>query len=175
MLVYVTDDSITYPQYRRWNGTSWSSPLSTSEINGELRHMVLKTSPKRDEAVLVTLGNNGRIEAQVWNGTTVSWSNAIHLGTVSDINGNQDLQSLYRSFDVEYENNSGDAIVVFGDGTADPSYVVWNGSVWSPSAKIDIPNNGRPNWIELASRPGSDELAMILVDSNIDIYGMRWT
>lgn len=79
MLVYVTDDSITYPQYRRWNGTSWSDPLSTSSTNGELRHMVLKTSPRRDEAILVTLGNNGYVEAQVWNGTTLSWGNATLL------------------------------------------------------------------------------------------------
>ncbi len=55
MLVYVTEDSTTYPQYRRWTGSSWSSPASASGTNGELRHMVLKTSPKRDEAALVTL------------------------------------------------------------------------------------------------------------------------
>lgn len=113
IMTYVTDDSVTFPQYRRWNGTSWSIPQSTSPINGELRHMVLKTSPKRDEAILVTLGNNGRIEGQVWNGTTMSWSGTTLLGTVADVNGNKDIQSLYRGFDVEYENNSGDAIVVF--------------------------------------------------------------
>lgn len=55
MLVYITEDSTTYPQYRRWTGSSWGSPASASGTNGELRHMVLKTSPKRDEAVLVTL------------------------------------------------------------------------------------------------------------------------
>ncbi len=30
MVMYLTDDSITYPQFRRWNGTSWSNPLSTN-------------------------------------------------------------------------------------------------------------------------------------------------
>jgi len=55
MLVYVTEDSTTYPQYRRWTGSSWGSAASVSGTNGELRHMVLKTSPKRDEAALVTL------------------------------------------------------------------------------------------------------------------------
>ena len=29
--------------------------------------------------------------------------------------------------------------------------------------------------IELASRPGSDELAFITLDSNSDTYAMRWT
>lgn len=35
--------------------------------------MVLKSSPKRDESILVTLGNNGRVEAQVYDGTTSTW------------------------------------------------------------------------------------------------------
>lgn len=55
MLVYTTEDSTTNPQYRRWTGSSWGSAASASGTNGELRHMVLKTSPKRDEAALVTL------------------------------------------------------------------------------------------------------------------------
>lgn len=55
MLVYATDDSTTSPQYRRWTGSSWGSAASASGTNGELRHMVLKTSPVRDEAALVTL------------------------------------------------------------------------------------------------------------------------
>jgi hypothetical protein len=175
MLLYVTEDSTTYPQYRRWTGSSWSSASSASGTNGELRHMVLKTSPKRDEAALVTLWNNGRVEAQIWNGTTSSWSGTQLLNTLNDANGNRDLQSLYRGFDIEYENTSGDLIVVTGDGTADPNYHVWNGTSWTGPVDINIPTTGRPNWIELASKPWTDELAMILIDSNVDVYGMRWT
>lgn len=175
MLVYVTEDSTTYPQYRRWTWSSWSSASSASGTNGELRHMVLKTSPKRDEAALVTLWNNGRVEAQIWDGTTSSWSNTQLLNTLNDANGNRDLQSFYRWFDIEYENSSGDLIVVTGDGTADPNYHVWDGTTWTGPVDINIPTTGRPNYIELASKPGSDELAMILIDSNVDVYGMRWT
>ncbi len=175
MLVYVTEDSTTYPQYRRWTWSSWSSASSASGTNGELRHMVLKTSPKRDEAVLVTLGNNGRVEAQIWDGTTSSWGSVSSLCTTADVNGSRDLQSLYRWFDVEYEQSSGDAIVVCSDGTADPNYYVWNGTTWSWAVDINIPNTGITNYVELASQPGTDELAMILIDSNVDVYGMRWT
>jgi hypothetical protein len=175
MLVYTTEDSTTIPQYRRWTGSSWSSPSSASGTNGELRHMVLKTSPKRDEAILVTLGNNGRIEAQIWNGTTSSWGSVSALCTTADVNGSRDTQSLYRWFDVEYEQSSGDAVVVCSDGTADPNYYVWNGTTWSGAVDINIPNTGITNYVELASRPGTDELAMIVLDANVDVYGMRWT
>jgi len=144
ILVYATDDSTTYPQYRRWTGSSWSSAASASGTNGELRHMVLKTSPKRDEAALITVGNNGRVEAQIWNGTTSSWSNTQLLNTLNNTSGSRDIQSLYRGFDAEYENNSGDLVIVTGDGTADPNYHVWNGTSWSGPTDINIPNTGIP-------------------------------
>ncbi len=40
---------------------------------------------------------------------------------------------------------------------------------------INIPTTGIPYWIELASQPGTDELAVITLDSANDVYGMRWT
>ena len=30
MWAYVTEESTTYPQYRRWTGSAWSSPASAS-------------------------------------------------------------------------------------------------------------------------------------------------
>lgn len=30
MWAYVTEESTTYPQYRRWTGSAWSSPSSAS-------------------------------------------------------------------------------------------------------------------------------------------------
>lgn len=65
--------------------------------------------------------------------------------------------------------------MVFGDGTADPNYSVWNGTSWTGATNMDIANTGITTYIELASKPGTDELAMILIDANIDVYGMRWT
>ncbi len=175
MMAYTDESSVTYPQYRRWTGSAWGSPASTSPVSGELRHMVLKTSPTRDEAILLTAGNSGRVEAQVWDGQNSVWGQATLLNTMNNAQGSRDVQSLYRGFDIEYENTSGDAIVVTGDGTADPNYHVWNGTGWTGPTNIDIPTTGRPNWIELASRPNSDELAMIVLDANTDVYGMRWT
>ncbi len=175
MMVYDTNTSITYPQYRRWTGSSWGSPSSASAINGELRHIVLKAAPTRNEMILVTVGSTGEVQAQIWDGETSAWGSPTLLDTIANVNNDRDLQSLYRGFDVEYENSSGDAIVVTGDGTADPNYHVWNGTSWSGATNIDIPTTGRPNWIELAADPDSDNLALILVDSNIDVYGLRWT
>lgn len=133
--------------------------------------MQLKYAPTRDEAILVALTNNGQVQAQVFNGT--SWGSVTVLSTVSTTNPNG--ISLYRGFDIEYEQSSGDAVVVAGDGTADPNYYVWNGTSWASGVDINIPTTGVPYYIELASKSGADDLAMIVLDSNSDVYGMRWT
>ncbi len=178
MVAYVTEGSTSYPQYARWNGSSWGSVASTSPTAGEIRHMVLKAAPTRDELMLVTLGHTGQVQAQVYSGESGAWGSAQLLNTMNNSQGTRDTQSLYRGFDIEYESASGDAIVVTGDGTADPNYHVWDGSSWTGPTDINIPNTGRPNWIELAAplaTTTNDSLAFILVDSNVDVYGMRWT
>ncbi len=173
MMAYDNADSTSIPKYREWNGSAWGTEASANAVNGEIRHMQIKYAPTRDEAIMVVLTSTGEIQAQVWGGS--SWGSVSVLGTTANANGDRDLQSLYRGFDIEYEQSSGDAVVVYGDGTADPNYDVWNGSAWAGATDINIPTTGVPTWIEMASRTGTDDLAFILVDANADIYGMRWT
>ena len=178
MMAYVTEGSTSYPQYRRWSGSAWGSAASTSPVSGEVRHLALKASPTRDEIMLVTLGHTGRVQAQVYSGGSGTWGSATLLDTMNNANGDRDIQSLYRGFDVEYENSSGDAIVVTGDGSADPNYHVWNGTSWTGPTDINIPTTGRPNWVEMAAplaTTTNDSLAFLLLDANVDVYGMRWT
>lgn len=42
---------------------------------------------------------------------------------------------------------------------------------------ITVPTTGVPRWITLAANPlsASNEIAMMLIDSNVDVYGMVWT
>jgi len=54
---------------------------------------------------------------------------------------------------VVYEESSGDAILVAGDGTADPNYYVWNGTSWASGVDINIPTTGIPTFIKLAAKP----------------------
>lgn len=177
MMAYEAEDSggTTYavPRFRLWGGSSWGSESAANPVAGTIRHMALKYAPTRDEAILVALTSTGEVQAQVFNGS--DWGTVTTLGTITDGGGNPATQSLYKGFDLAYEQSSGDALVIYGDGTADPDYQIWNGSNWSGGSNIDVPSTGIPNWIVLASRPGSDNIAMLLVDSSSNIYGMRWS
>lgn len=154
------------PFYRTWNGTSWSSEGSAMTVGGNINYVVLKSSNLRNETVLGTQDSSGAIYFQVWNGT--SWGNRTQVGTGP---------TTTRSFDVAYEKSTGRALITYSTG-ADFAYRIWDGSTLSSPTTITAPpTTGAINWIELRQNPlsSSNEIAMIMLDANADVYGMRWT
>lgn len=161
------------PFFRRWDGTRWGPEQQATAVGPgfTIHYMVLKFARTRNEAILGTLDSNGDIRAQVWDGNTNTWSATRLLadaGTATDIE--------YRSFDIEYETRGDRAIVVYKDvnGSADPDYVIWDGTNWSAATNINIATAGEVRWIELAPHPSSSEIVMIALNSNDDVCGMRW-
>ncbi len=168
MMVYAKANGDGTPYYRRWDGTAWGAEMAATPVPANIQYVMLKFAKTRDEAVLGTLSSNGDIRVQVWNGA--AWGATLLLANIGTTDDN------YRGFDIEYENTGDRAIVVYNDGTADPDYRIWDGVGWSGPWDINVPTTGSPNWIELARKPGvSSEIAMILLDSNSYVYGMRWT
>jgi len=168
MMVYAQANGNGNVFFRQWDGTAWGTPRNATAVSADIRFMVLKFARTRNEAVLGTLSSNGQIRVQVWNGAT--WSATTLLMTIAA--GDSDK----RGFDIEYETNTDRAIVVYNDTTADPDYRIWDGTAWSAvPTNINLTTTGDPLWIELASNPLSDEIAMIIADANDDVQGMRWT
>lgn len=168
MMVYAKLNGDGTPYFRQWDGGQWGPERTATAVPANIQYIILKFARTRNEAILGTLSSNGDIRVQVWNGST--WSATILLANVGTTDAN------YRGFDIEYETNGDRAIVVYNDGTADPDYIIWNGG-WSGAGNINIPTTGSPNWIEMARNPltNSNEIAMISLDSNSDVYGMIWT
>ncbi len=174
MMVYSNQDITATPKYRIWDGSAWGSELDASQISGDIAQMRVKYAPTRDEAILIIQSTTGEISAQVFNGT--SWGSKTVLATYTGNGIGADEQATRGiAVDIFYEQTSGDAVVVYADNTADPNYRIWDGSTWSSETDINIPTTGQVNVIKTDSRDGSDEGAMIIVDANSDIYGMRWT
>lgn len=164
MMVYYDSFANRLPRYRLWDGSAWSDEGSAGNVGGDVRWMVLKASPTRNEYALVTLDGNGDINGQVWqNG---SW-----LGPLEMSSG---IDSRYRGFDVEYEQVSGDVMVVYSDGTSIPKYLVWDGEAITQTGSVLPIGSGVPRWIVLASDPNSDEIILMTLDTNRDIYAQVW-
>jgi len=173
MIVYAKGAGINIPYFRRWDGTRWGPERQATALGAgvTIQFMVIIFSRTRNEAILGTLDNSGAIRVQIWNGNTNAWGATRLLANVG-----AGADSEYRSFDMGYETSGDRAVVVYKDanGSADPDYVIWDGTNWSAATDINIPTTGEVRWIELAPNPLSSEIVMITIDSNIDVKGMRW-
>ncbi len=161
----------TTPFYRTWNGTAWSAEASAQTVGGNINYVALKSSRTRNEAALGTLDANGNINVQIWNGT--SWGAPtlmVNLGA-----GN----STTRSFDFDYERNGDRLVVAYpaGAGNIDFAYRIWDGTSWSSATTITTPpTTSIVRWIDVTQNPlaASNEIALIMLDNNIDVYAMAW-
>ncbi len=157
----------TTPFYRTWNGTTWSAEGSATAGTGNINYIVLKSSRTRNEAILGTQTSTGAIYFQAWNGT--SWGPATQVGTGT---------TTTRSFDIAYEKNSDHAVIAYLPTAVsnDFAYRTWDGTNLSGATAITTPTTGVTNWIELRQNPliTSDDIAMITLDANSDVYGMLW-
>lgn len=161
----------TTPFYRTWDGSSWSAEGSAQVVGGNINYIVVKSARTRNEAILGTLDSNGFIYIQIWNGT--SWGNLTQVVSIGSAN------ATTRSFDIEYEKSSDRAVIAYlsSPSSSDFTYRIWDGSTLSEATTITAPpTTGVINWIELAASPisTSNEIAMIMLDANSDVYAMVW-
>lgn len=171
MVTYYDSGSSSTPRYRTWNGTDWSSQSSANNVEGSnYRWHVLESSSTREEYILATQDNSYDINVQVWDGS--SWGSVLELSTDSEYRDQ-------RNVDVAYEANSGDAMIAYlsnSDRTL-PRYRTWDGNSWS-SEYTDVqevsPYGDYIRWIELESRPGSDEIIMVTMNNYWDLYAQVW-
>ena len=158
------DASSTTPQTSIWNGSSFEAEEPTLSV-GNWRVIQGADSPTRDERIIVGVGDDGVIEGQFWNGS--DWSNLPlnPLGTVSETH--------WWSVDVAYEEVSGDALVAWTDGSS-IQYSTWDGATWSSSAAITGIATATPRQLRLEHSPDSDEIVLVVSDSNSHDFAIVW-
>lgn len=156
MIVY-GEGTETAPRYRQWDGTSLSTEEVLLDIGAPTRWTVVRAATTREEYVAATIGSDADVNVQVF--ATGEWGNQQELTTnVGSV--------AARGVDVAYETLSGDAMVVFCDGDADPSYYLWNGTTWTSGGTINLGSANNCQWIKLASDPVSDEIILMARDSD---------
>ncbi len=171
MMVY-GEGAVTTPRTRTWTQatTTWGSEDSAPAAAATIRQVIVKASPTRNEMIMGVQASGGVLYVQRWDGS--SWSNEWNV-TVG--NGN-----LPR-FDIAYEHNSGEALVVYGANAASTNelrYRRWNGATWTAEANLDaVRTSGVIQGVRLKAHAGTlnDDIALAWVDANLDLSANYWT
>ena len=170
----VWTESGTYDDVIRFNtySSGWGTEGTASDTNayGRLQWHVAETSPDGAEQVaLAVLNSADTLYATIYDGT--NWSASKNLGTIYDYH--------YRGFSAAYEQSSGDLLIVQGTSLNNQiKYWVWDGSTWVVNGSTYTFGTATINdnvvWVELASDPGTNQIALMVVDLDRDVAALIW-
>src|SRR2546426_343796 len=155
-------NTVSSPKTRSWDGSSWGSEGEQSTATSPIRAVRVAPSPMSSSwRIIVTQSDDGRLDAYVCTPTCTVTND---IGQVwSTAPGTPE-----RRFDVAYENTSGDALLVYGvlstDPTRDIAYRTYSNGAWGPEQYLDDPGHATDvqcRRIALAPKKGSDIIGMI--------------
>ena len=159
----------TTPETADWMGNGFGAEGVTTNV-GDWRIIQGADSPTRDERIVVGVDSLSNVAAMMWDGAAWTPIPLNTLGTVSE--------NYWWGFDVAYEQQSGDAILVWNDNSQAAGsklrYSVWNGASWTAAQSIGAYAGAEPQQMHLAADPTSDEMVLVVNDSNADDYALVW-
>lgn len=162
--------------YRTWDGTTLSSattitaPPTTGAINWiEMDQNPLSAS---NDIAFIMLDANSDVYGMRWTGS--AWST---MGTAATWDTTASTSFTKKAIDVEYEQTSGDIMFVWGDSVStNNNYRTWNGTTLSAVTTLTIANEGGiTEWVQLASRPNSDQIMLGVQDAGADLNTRVWS
>jgi hypothetical protein len=172
--------SLNTPKNRTWDGSSWGSGQTELPTSGSpvrfVRQALYPISDLSYYRIVVTLSDDGNLDAYVWNG--IQWS------VTNDIGNCGITANAYRCFDVAFEKTTGKALLVYSSAPSSNfriGYRNWTISTGWSSEFTYVMASGTAQtayWICAASKPtsGANEIAVGVVGdpTNLDVYGLIW-
>ena len=95
------------PDYNIWDGSSFGTASPATDMGSRWRIMAAATAVIRDEKIVVGIESGAEVSGQMWDGSDWSPLPINPLGSVS--------QTFWWGADVAYEQQSGDAVLVWND------------------------------------------------------------
>lgn len=179
-----TGNGVNYPRYREWNPatTSWSTEVELPTSGAELYTVKFLYSPSSSLRMIGTLGSDGEIEIYYCDNacTTASkWTGPLLVADMGTPTAG------YKYFDIAFEASSGDLLIVYDKPvteTADFYYKTLSSATLILSGENSFNyaggvalDNEDIRFFKMASKPGSDEIAMVLLDAtNQKSYAFIW-
>jgi hypothetical protein len=156
------------PKYKQFDGTTWSANALVTDIDPRVTEwMALEAASTRREMVMGTLQSDNSLHLAVWDGT--AWGHPLQFSSAAD--------GVSKCYDIAYESQSGDAVVVGRHGIASTLwYTIWNGTSWvhdPPIAAINV-NGDVIDLVVAASNPLNNEILVAVIDGSQDLRLYKW-
>lgn len=128
--------------------------------------LTLVPRPGTDQVLMVHVGTDSRIRVTIWDGS--SWGATTTLETSAATTAKECVAGAW-------ESSSGKAMVVWGRSASNNAwYSSYSGSSWGAATSMGSVGSA-PDWVRLASDPGSNGLLMFLCTANFVPYLNNWT
>jgi hypothetical protein len=171
-MVAYGQSTINTPYYRMWDsGTSNFGVKQTDypAVGGDTKWVVAEGSPTRDELMVGIIQDTQEIHIATYNGSMWAADFTVSSGVPN---------SAYRSFDLAYEQTSGDTLIVYENSGANNdiiAYRTWNGTDFSAEQTLSTGiASSTFNWIEMVPKENSDDIMILALSSANDIYAVLW-
>jgi hypothetical protein len=169
MALWYYNDNNTH-MYSIWDGETFDLEPTPEDIGAPWRIIAGAAAPTHNEKIVIGIDNDANINGQMWDGD--EWT-ALPFNPLASVS-----ESFWWGFGVAYEQQSGDAMLVWNDGNLGNSsltYRVWNGATWSDEFDITTPSiNGEAQHMKIAARPHSDEMVLVVSNNNSQDYALVW-
>jgi hypothetical protein len=166
LLVAYWDNATLKVGYRTSSGTTLSAQ-STLTLPSTAAVEFLTLAPKAggNDIAMVCANSSATLYGSIWTGA--GW---FSVGALTS----SLAAATKECFAVAWENVSGDVIVVYGvSGSSTAKYLTFSGGALS--SELSLPAvSGVPQWVRLASKPGSNTIVCGIVDANRSLYAFVW-
>lgn len=175
--LFLYGDGTTTPKSRTYDQVADTFGTETPTLLGASGNaFVLRTSPTKTEAIGGYLTTTGVLQIMCFDGT--DWTNE----WTATVGGT----ATTRRFDIAYETNSGDVMVLYGRNaptTNELGYRTKLGSSgcgtgnWSAATNLDpVRTAGRVHWVKMAwdKRPAENLIVAAWADDQSDLSSMIW-
>ena len=175
VIVYSPSSGAVDFAYRTWNGTTLSggTTITSSPTTGTTNWIEISANPlsSSNEISMIMSDSLTAIYGMTWNGSAWNAMGQVTSWDTSSANASK------KAIDVEYEQQSGKALFMWGDSIAtDQYYRTWNGTTLSSNTLLDISTEGgKPEWIQLAARPNSNEIMLGVQDATANLNTRVWS
>lgn len=163
------------PRSRTYNkgapGT-WSTEGVLRNSDDRIQWTVVESAPTRPEAMLGVLSDSSTVGSRldIQRDATGTLTDEFSIGTANT------NWARRRTFDIGYEQNSGDAMVVYSKVADAVYYRTYNGTSWSAEQNFNpVRTNGSVQWIEVVPRPFSDQILVVWADGAGDVSASVWS